>query len=162
MSAGKSIASKCIQHCPLAHESSSSQLADSEIEGLDGAYREWIDSIDPSCLRKTTSRVKPRSDVDNSQKRGRGVFAKSLVEVAAAVEPTNFVRRWVEEMKTRFKPDRARRRGCASCGNESSMPGENGQLVVVFLLDIPEAPFIAGHGRRFGLPHRERMTSFFV
>jgi hypothetical protein len=58
------------------------------------------DSIDPSCLRRKTSQVKPRSDVDNSPKRGRDVFVKSLVEVGAAVEPTNVVRRWVEEMNS--------------------------------------------------------------
>ena len=64
--------------------------------------------------------------------------------------------------RTRFKSDRTRGGGSTSCGNESSMPGENGQLVVVFLLDIPKASFIAGHGRRFGLPHRERMPCLFV
>lgn len=58
------------------------------------------DSIDPSCLKRKTSRVKPRSDVDNSPKRDRDVFVKSLVEVGAAVEQTNVVRRWVEEMNS--------------------------------------------------------------
>jgi hypothetical protein len=64
--------------------------------------------------------------------------------------------------RTRFKSDRTRGGSSTSSGNKSSMPGKNGQLVVVFLLDIPKATFIAGHGRRFGLPHRERMTSLFV
>jgi hypothetical protein len=63
---------------------------------------------------------------------------------------------------TRFESDRTRGRVTTSRGNESSMPGENRQFVVVFLLDIPKATFITGHGRRFRLPHRERMASLFI
>jgi hypothetical protein len=62
------------------------------------------DSIYPSFLkRKRTSRVTPRSDVDNSTKRGRDAFVEpvaDVVEVGAVVDPTSVVRRQGGEMNS--------------------------------------------------------------
>ena len=62
------------------------------------------DSIDPSYLkRRKTSRVKPRSDVDNSTKRGRDAFVEPVAgvdEVGTAVGQTSVVCQQGEEMNS--------------------------------------------------------------